>query len=352
MSEIAVVGVDLAKEVIVIAAASAAGRELMVKQFSFLSFGRWAATVQTCVFGMEACTSAHYWARRLSSYGHTVHLMAPEFVTAFRKSQGAKNDRNDARAILSAVRQPDMRFVQPKTVEQQANLAWHRVRKGYIEERTALINRIRGMLAEFGIWIRQSPEALKRALPQVLEDEALPGQVKHLLQEGREHLESIESRIATCEHQIQEHADSDERAKRLRGIVGVGPITASAAAATIPSATMFKNGRQMAAWLGLVPKQNSSGGKERLGRVTRRGDAYLRGLLTSGARTTLLIAGRKLPEKRTHLEHWVLGLRARMGYHKALVAIANKHARMMWAMLAKDQDYNPDAWRQHARAAS
>jgi transposase len=351
MEQITTVAVDLAKDVIVVVGGNCAGREVMTRQLSFHGFGEWAATLSPCVFGMEACTSAHYWARRLECYGHTVRLMAPEFVKPFRKSQGAKNDRNDARAILIAVLQPAMRFVPAKSVEQQTILAVHRMRKGFSFERTSLINRIRGLLAEFGVWIRPSPEALKRSLPKVFEDEVLPQQLRQLLREARDHLTQIEAQMARCEVEIRDHAQNDEAARRLSGIVGVGPMTASAAVSTIPHAKHFKNGRQMAAWLGLVPKQNSSGGKTRLGRITRRGDAYLRGLLTSGARTTLLLALRKAPEKRNRLECWIVDLRSRMGYHKALVAIANKHARVMWAILARGERYDPEAWQQYVPKA-
>ena len=165
MNKITTVGVDLAKDVIVVCAADADGHAVFFRQFSFHGFGQWAAKLVPCTFGMEACGSSHYWARRLASYGHTARLMAAEFVVPFRKSKGAKNDRNDAQAILSAVRQPDMRFVGVKSIDDQAVLAWHRMRKGWSDERTALISRIRGLMAEFGVWIGRSPESLMRALP-------------------------------------------------------------------------------------------------------------------------------------------------------------------------------------------
>jgi transposase len=193
MDQITTVAVDLAKDVIVVVGGDCAGREMMTRQFSFHGFGHWAATLSPCVVGMEACASAHYWARRLQSYGHTVRLMAPEFVKPFRKSQGAKNDRNDARAILIAVLQPSMRFVPAKSVEQQTMLAVHRMRKGFSYERTSLINRMRGLLAEFGVWIRPSPTALKRALPKVFEDDGLPQQLHELMREARDHLAQIET---------------------------------------------------------------------------------------------------------------------------------------------------------------
>ena len=344
MNQVAVVGVDLAKSVIVVCAGDREGRVLFYKQFSFSGFAQWAATLSPCTFGMEACGSAHHWGRCLTSYGHTARLIAAEFVKPFRKSQGAKNDRNGAQAILTAMRQPDMRFVGVKSVEQQAVLAWHCVRRGWSDERTTQINRIRGLLAEFGIWLAQSPEALKRSLPRLLENDALPSRIRSLLTIAQEELRDLEKRIELCEIEIRAHAQQSEEARRIEGIVGVGPLTASAVTATVSNARAFKNGRQMAAWLGLVPKQSSSGGKTVLGQITKRGDTYLRGLLTGGARSALIAAMRKPPEKRTRLQHWMLEARLRLGFYKTLVAIANKHARMIWAILAKGEAYDPDAW--------
>jgi transposase len=348
VNQITTVGVDLAKAVIVVCAADGSGRAQFFKQLSFNGFSQWAATVPPCTFGMEACSSAHHWGRRLAAYGHTVRLIAAEFVKPFRKSQGAKNDRNDAQAILTAVRQPDMRFVSVKSVDQQAVLAWHCMRKGWSDDRTALISRIRGLLAEFGVWLAQSPEALKRGLPRLLEDETLPSRMRALLIVAQEELRRLEGRIEHCEIEIRKHAEQSEDAQRIQAIVGVGAMTASAVAATVTRARDFKNGRQMAAWLGLVPKQFSSGGKTSLGKITKRGDTYLRGLLTGGARSALIAALRKPPAKRTRLQHWMAEARLRLGYYRTLVAIANKHARMIWAILAKGEAYDPEAWQRHA----
>lgn len=345
MNQIATVGVDLAKAVIVVCAADREGHVLFFKQLSFNGFAQWVATIPACTFGMEACGSAHHWGRRLTTYGHTVRLMAAEFVKPFRKSQGAKNDRNDAQAVLTAVRQPDMRFVTVKSVEQQAVLAWHCMRRGWSDERTTLINRMRGLLAEFGIWLAQSPEALKRSLPRLLEDDVLPTRMRTLLSVAREELRDLEERIELCEVEIRAHAQQSEEARRIEAIIGVGPMTASAVVATVTNAGDFKNGRQMAAWLGLVPKQFSSGGKTSLGKITKRGDTYLRGLLTGGARSALIAAMRRPPDKRTRLQHWMMEARLRLGFYKTLVAIANKHARMIWAILAKGEAYDADAWK-------
>jgi transposase len=347
MNEITTVGVDLAKEVIVVCAADALGRTGYFKQLSFQGFAEWAMKLPRCTFGLEACSTAHHWGRFLSAHGHTPKLMAAEFVAPFRKSQGAKNDRNDAQAVLVAVRQPDMRFVLVKSVDQQAMLAWHRARSGYQMERTALLNRTRGLLAEFGVWIGRSTAVLLRQLPQLREDPRLPEHFRPILSSTLEHLKRLADCIAECDDRIHLHVRHDETAKRLCELTGVGELTASAVLATVPNARDFKNGRQLSAWVGLVPRQNSSGGKTRLGVITKRGDSYLRGLLTQGARSTLQVALKREPLRRSRLEHWIVALHGRVGYHKTLVAVANKHLRILWAILAHGEAYDPNAWRRH-----
>ena len=352
MNEITTVGVDLAKEVIAVCGADRSGKTVFTRVFRREAFAVWAVQLPPCVFGLEACGAAHHWARWLSSHGHTPRLMAAEFVKPFRKSRAAKNDRNDAEAVLTAVRQPNMRFVAVKSIEQQACLSWHRMRQGWSEERTALINRLRGLLGEFGVWRGRSAEVLTRALPVLEHDEALPLMVRRLLSEARPHLARLDEAIAGCEVEIKNHIKGNEVAKRLTAITGVGALTAAATLATVTDARDFKNGRQFAAWQGVVPRQDSSGGKTRLGHITKRGDSYLRGLLTQGARSALQAALTQEPLRRTRLQAWIVQLHARVGYHKTLVAIANKHARMIWAILAKGEDYDPDAWRRWSRPAA
>jgi transposase len=352
MNQITTVGVDLAKELIVVCAADASGRTTYFKQFGFRGFADWAANLPPCLMAMEACSSAHFWARTLTALGHRPKLLAPEMVKPFRKSQGAKNDRNDAEAILIAALQPNMRFVSVKSIEQQSILACHRMREGWKSERTALINRVRGLLAEFGIWLGRSPQNLARSLPRLIQDQELPARVRPLLAQAQEHLRQLEARMQQCELDICEHARHSEAAQRLCALNGIGPITASAIVAVVGDARDFRNGRQMAAWAGLVPKQSSSGGKDRLGKITKRGDTYLRGLLTQGARSTLNAALARAPDKRSHLEHWIVALRQRVGYHKSLVAIANKHARICWAMLAHEENYHPNRSYPHATTAA
>jgi len=351
VSEITTVGVDLAKKVIVAVTADGVGHELSSRQFSFEGFGEWAANLPPCTIGMEACSSSHYWGRRLSGYGHTVRLIAPDFVRPFRKSRRMKNDRNDAQAVLAAMRQPGMRFVTVKSVEQQGLLAWHRMRAGYQADRTALINRSRGILAEFGVWLGLWPKALMRALESVQGDERIPARLWPLLAEAKEQLRALEGCIERCEAQIRAHAQQNEDAQRISDIVGVGPITASAVVAAVSGARDFKNGRQLSAWIGLVPSQHSSGGQARLGPITKRGNSYLRRLLVEGACSAMRAAQRRVPEKRSRIEQWMIELAQRVGYKKATVGLANKHARMIWAILAKGESYDPEAWKRFKRAA-
>jgi transposase len=215
-------------------------------------------------------------------------------------------------------------------------------------ERTALINRVRGLLAEFGLWFNRSPNKLLRALPELADSPSLPAGLKPLISQAREQISVLDQRIEACEREIRAHAKASPDAQRISAVIGIGSITSSAAIATAAHPTDFRNGRQFAAWLGIVPKQRSSGGKDRLGAITKRGDAYLRGLLTQGARSTLQVALKRPPEQRSRLEHWIVALHNRVGYRKVLVAIANKHARIIWAILAKGEDYDPNAWQRHA----
>jgi transposase len=300
----------------------------------------WSATLAPCVIAMEACGGAHHWARALTRQGHVVRIMAAEFVQAFRKS--GKNDANDAEAICTAVRQPNMRFVAMKSEQQQAALCVHRLRQGLVEERTALINRLRGLLTEFGVVAPLSPEKLRRELArcQDPEDARLPATVRELVGEQVGALDQVETRLAVYAERIAAQARGSEVAKRLQTIAGVGPTTAAAMVATVGQPEAFRHGRQFAAWLGLTPKQHSTGGKTRLGRITKRGDAYLRTLLILGAKSALQAALRKPPELRHRLQQWIVTVLDRVGYHKTLVAIANKHARIIWAMLVKGEDFD------------
>ena len=341
------IGVDLAKQVFSLCSVVASGRVEDRRDLRRDAFGQWLPNVPPgTVVAMEACNGAHHWARRCQDHGLQPRLMAAQFVAPFRKSRTAKNDRNDAEAIATAARQGNMRFVPVKTVDQQVRLSWHRVREGYKADALATSNRLRGLLAEFGAVIPQSDSALRRALAD-LDALALPSALVELLRDVDAHWQQLQIRIAEADRRIQSHAKADEACTRLRAIIGVGPITADAVVATIGSAQDFKNGRQFAAWLGLVPMQHSSGGRSRLGRISCRGDGYLRTLLIQGARSSLQRAKAVPWEKASPEQRWTQDLERRLPFGKVLVAIANKHARQLWAMLARGEHYDAEAWLKH-----
>ncbi len=273
--------------------------------------------------------------------------MAAQFVTPFRKNRSAKNDRNDAEAIATAARQGNMRFVPVKGVEQQARLAWHRVREGYKAEGRAIGNRLRGLLAEFGVVVAKSDVALRRKLADLDAHPELPGEFKELIGALADHWKQVCEACKACGARIVAHVRQDPRCVRLCGLIGIGSLTADAMVASVGNAREFKNGRQLAAWIGLVPSQHSSGGHARLGKISCRGDAYLRTLLIQGARSSLEHAKRVSVDKATPEQLWIQSLACRMPFGKAIVAIANKHARQLWAMLAHDVDYDPHASLQH-----
>lgn len=267
------IGVDLAKNTFSTCSVDPRGRVLERKDFKRGAFALWLAQLPVgTIVAMEACSGAHHWARRCLEYGLVPRLMAAQFITPFRKNRTAKNDRNDAEAIATAVRQGNMRFVPVKDVDQQARLAWHRVREGYKTEGLALSNRIRGLLAEFGVVVAQGDKALLRVLADLDAHTELGQAFKELTRSMAEHWNQVRAALDACNKRIEAHARQDTRATRLRGLTGIGPLTADAAVATVGSAGEFKNGRQMAAWLGLVPTQHSTGGHARLGRISCRGD--------------------------------------------------------------------------------
>jgi transposase len=289
------------------------------------------ASLSPCLIGMEACSGAHEWGRRFERFGHTVRLMAPKFVAPYRKS--GKNDGNDAEAVCEAVTRPSMRYVPVKSAEQQALLAMHRVRYGFVVERTAIINRLRGLMAEFGVVLPLRAVTVRRQAAQAAE--ALPELARRAIADLLEQLRLLDGRIESYDREIETQARLCEPARRLMQLRGIGPTTALAIVATVGDAREFKNGRQFAAWIGLVPSQHSTGGKPRLGRISKRGDAYLRNLLVQGARSVLhSAAGRE-----DRLSRWAMTLQDRRGYYRTLVAIANKNARIAWALLARNQEF-------------
>ena len=280
------IGVDLAKQVFSVCSVDAVGRVQDRRELRRDAFRQWLPGVPAgTIVAMEACSGAHHWAGRCQASGLQPRLMAAQIVAPFRKSRTAKNDRNDAEAIATAARQGNMRLVPVKTVDQQVRLSWHRAREGYKADALATSNRLRGLLAEFGVVVPQSDVALRRTLAD-LDSLSLPASLVELLRDVDAHWQQLQARIADADRRVQSHAKADEACTRLRAIIGVGPITADAVVATIGWAQDLKNGRQFAAWLGLVPMQHSSGGRSRLGRISCRGDGYLRTLLIQGARSS------------------------------------------------------------------
>ena len=319
-------GVDLAKQVFSVAELDSGGKVRQRRDLKRGAFAAWLVQLPPgTVVAMEACSGAHHWARRCLEYGLVPRLMAAQFVKPFRKSQGNKNDRNDAEAIATAARQGNMRFVAVKTVDQQARLSWHRVREGYKAEGLAISNRLRGLLAEFGVVVARSDRALRRALGDEAVRTQLPTMLHVLLDDLQQHWQQVRERIAACDASIAAHAKADVRSRRVQQLIGVGPLTADAVVATIGDGREFTHGRQLSAWLGLTPTQHSSGGKQRLGQISRRGDSYLRTLLIQGARSSLQRANAVALKKATAEQIWIRGLAQRMPFGKVLVAIANKH---------------------------
>src|SRR5712692_4449099 len=329
MAQITTVGIDLAKSVFSLHGVDGAGRVVLRRSVRRDQLLEVVTGLSPCLIGMEACSGAHEWGRRFQELGHTVRLMAPKFVAPYRKS--GKNDGNDAEAICEAVTRPSMRFVPVKSAEQQALLAMHRVRQGFVVERTATINRIRAVLSEFGVVLPNRAEHVRRRALQAAQN--LPDLARRAIGDLLDELRVLDERIAGYDREIEAQAKLCEPAQRLMKIRGIGPTTALAIVATVGNAREFKNGRQFAAWIGLTPSQYSTGGKPRLGHISKRGDAYLRNLLVQGARSVLHSAGRH-PDR---MSRWILELQPRRGYYRTLVAIANKNARIAWALLAKGE---------------
>ena len=335
--KITTVGIDLAKQVFQVHGVDERGKVVLKKQLKRDQVLPFFANFQSCLIGMEACGGAHFWANKLQAMGHTVKLMAPQFVKPYVKSN--KNDVADAEAICEAVGRPNMRFVPIKTGEQQAVLALHRARQGFVKARTAQANQIRGLLAEYGIIIPQGIGYIGKRLPEVLEDgeNGLPGMFRQLLARLGDHLKELDWQVHELEIQIQAWHRESVASRKLAQIPGIGPITASALVASIGNARNFENGRQLAAWLGLVPRQNSSGGKQTLLGISKRGDTYLRTLLIHGARAVIRVAERKA----AYTGSWLAEVMGRRHKNVAAVAQANKNARIVWALLAHERDYEP-----------
>lgn len=335
------VGIDLAKNIFAVHGVDENGKAALIKpKVAREQLLPLIAQLPPCLIGMEACSGAHHWARLFRQHGHTVKLIAPKFVTPYRMSgKRGKNDAADAAAICEAVTRPNMRFVPIKEEHQQIILCLHRTRQGFVEERTATYNRLRGLISEFGIVLPQKVACLRREIGAHLED--LPGYANQCIGDLLSHADQLDARIEQYDRIIAQAARENARSKRLMQLPGIGPNTASAMLASLGSAHDFKNGRQVAAWIGLTPGQYSSGGKARLGRITKAGDPYLRSLLVMGARAVLSGLG----DKQDRFSRWARSLQERRGYWRAVVAIAAKNARLAWAVLKYGEDFrmNPGA---------
>jgi len=341
--KIMTVGIDLAKNVFQVHGVNEHGKTVLRKQLKRDQVATFFAIMPQRLIGMEACGSAHHWARKLRSLGHDVRLMAPQFVKPYVKTN--KNDVADAEAICEAVGRPNMRFVPIKDIEQQAVLSLHRVRQGFVKARTAQANQIRGLLAEFGLIIPQGIAHIAKRVPEFIEDERneLPSSFRLLVQRLLEQLKGFDHQVHEIENQIVAWHRANENSRKLAKMPGIGPITASAMVASLCDAKSFKNGRQVRAWLGLglglglVPKQNSTGGKTVLLGMSKRGDSYLRTLLIQGARSMIFAAQRK------EISGSWLGRRLkRHNANVAAVTLANKNARIIWALLAGDREFRSD----------
>ena len=333
--EVSVVGFDIAKNVFQVHGVDRRGAAVQRKRLRRAQVPEFFRQLTPCLIGMEATRGAHYWARVLRSFGHDVRLIAPQFVKPFLKSQ--KNDANAAEAICEAVGRPNMRFVPSKSIEQQDLQALHRVRSRLIGCRTQLGNQIRGLLAEYGIVLPLHLSQVRKALPQLIEEEnsLLSGMGRQLLVGLYEELCALERRIAAMEEQIHRVHHSNALCQKIAAVEGVGPVIATAVVAAIADGRAFQNGRQFAAWVGLVPRQHSSGEKQRLMGITKRGDPYLRMLLIHGARSVVYRAA----SKQDRRSRWISEKQQRLGTTKTCVAVANKNARIIWALLARDEPY-------------
>lgn len=339
MIKITTVGLDLAKNVFHVVCCDKQGKMLRKKMLRRSQVLQYFANLPSCLVGMEACASAHYWARELEKLGHEVRLIPPHFVKPY--VQGNKNDYNDALGIAEAVRRPQMRFVSIKSVEQQDIQALHRLRERRLQERTALCNQLRGLLAEYGIILPKGVNNLRRRLPELLEDgeNGLSDAFRRLLAEEYLRFQELDGHIDFYTKEVAAHNREHKACSRLQTIPGYGPILASAFYSRIGNGKEYRRGRDVSASLGVVPRQHSSGGKEVLLGISKRGDRYLRSLLIHGARSVVIQADRKDDQ----LSRWVNRIRARRGFNKAVVALANKMARMGWAILANQTSYRSAA---------
>ena len=333
--EIKVVGIDLAKSIFHLHGANSQGKVVVRKKLSRSKLTVFMANLPPCLVAMEACGGSHDWARKLMEMGHDVRLISPQFVKPYVKSN--KNDVADAEAICEAVQRPGMRFVPIKSVEQQDVQCIHRARSMAVSHRTAQANQIRGLLLEYGLVVAKGIASLRKAVPEALEDadNALTPMFRELLCGLWEEMLRLDEHIVAYDLQIKHLSEQSDVCKRLMTIPGVGPMVATALAASVADGKAFKSGREMAAWLGLVPRQHSTGGKPRLLGISKRGDVYLRKLLIHGARSALRWADRKQDRR----SQWASELATRRGQNIAAVALANKTVRTAWVLMTRNETY-------------
>jgi transposase len=333
--QMSVLGIDIAKLVFHVVGMDDTGAVVLRKRIARSELLAFIVNLPPLRIGMEACGSAHYWARCFREHGHDVRLIAPQFIKAYVKSP--KNDARDAEAICEAVTRPTMRFVPIKQVEQQDLQALHRIRERIIKARTALVNEIRGLLSEYGIVLPQSLTKFRALIVSKLQNEQakLTALSMEVFWQLYDEFLCLEKRLAYYDEKLAAIGRAHPECQRLQTIPGIGPISATAILAAISDATQFKNGRQFAAWLGLVPREHSTGGKPRLLGISKRGDRYLRKLFVHGARATL----RWVDSKQDDRSRWLKALIGRRGTNRAAVALANKNARIAWALLAHNQEY-------------
>jgi len=335
--QISVLGIDIAKRLFHIVGMNERGQIVLRKRLARNALMPFIAALPPMLIGLEACGGAHYWARRFRAHHHEVKLMAPQFVKPYIKSN--KNDMRDAEGIGEAVTRPTMRFVPTKEVDQQDLQALHRVRDRLMGARTALVNEVHGLMHEYGIVIPKGVAKFRQAVVGKLgsEKDKLTPLSQEMFWKLVDEFATLEKQLAYYQEQLATVATTHPECQRLMTIPGIGPLTATALVAAVSDARAFKNGRQFAAWLGLVPRQHSTGGKERLLGISKRGDTYLRKLLVHGARTTIRWVGLKTDRR----SQWIRQLVERRGKNRTAVAVANKNARIVWALLTSHQDYQP-----------